>query len=298
MNISLILEQVFDHPFERKKILPDWEDVQEWTNQSKDGHRVKGWAWSPQGSVGTAILCHGFTQSAFSGPVKKVALYLKARRDLALVSLNFRSHGPSRDLHRFPPSFGEAEKWDIRAALEYAESMNLPKPFVVIGFSLGAMAASRITQQDGRVTAAFLIGPPYKAKHAIRVQVKNKTLAPMHRIAPDLIEKVLNRVYKNTRSKILNRSDVREYDMSPPHRPFIGYWIGKRDEYGWELLYEKIYRKWYGGMSQGALGELPGDVAGRRTWFVTSDCGHHVGRDEWPDCERVLAKFLAVALSL
>ena len=75
---------------------------------------------------------------------------------LSLVAHDSRHHGRSGDRS---PTFGTAEMWDFQAVLTEAEHRGLPKPFIALGDSLGAMAAQRTAIVDGRVRGAFLRAP-------------------------------------------------------------------------------------------------------------------------------------------
>jgi pimeloyl-ACP methyl ester carboxylesterase len=227
--------------------------------------------------------------------VVKAAKFLMKGRDWAVIALNFRSHGPSRGDERYLPTFGEAEMWDIQAALEYAEGHRFPKPYVLIGYSMGAMAASRVAQSDARVSAAFLISPPYKARHALRTVSKRKAFRGVHK----LIESSLNRTYRSRCKSldIIGQGDPRRHNMSPLHAPYLCYWIGNRDEYEWKSLYKKLYKKWYGGLHVGGLNELPAKRTDRLAWFVVGDGNHHIGRNGWRQIEPVLERFLSLLMA-
>lgn len=286
----------------RKIWIPRWPDVVQWDRKAVDGHRVKGWHWSPSEPAGSIILCHGFRQNSFVGPVAEIAKLLKdGQRQVAMLALNFRSHGPST-FEDYPPALGEAERWDIEAAVDHAESNGFPTPYVLIGYSLGAMAASRFVQSDRRAAAAFLIAPPYKPLHGLKKAMEKKIGGKRVPEASTLaVASAINYAYSERVRDILRCGDIRKYNMNPPHLPHICYWIGRDDHYGVSKLRDKIYRKWYDGELNGEIDEMPGAVGGRRVWFVTGLGKHQISTKAWDRSERslisVLSNFLPIVLN-
>ena len=138
----------------------------------KDQSRVAGWTWRPGCTpVGTLFALHGFTDHCRH----RAPLEVARKHNLALVAIDLRHHGHSGDRW---PSFGTGESWDLRGAMDKAEELGFPKPFIVMGNSLGAMGAQRAAVKDTRITGCFLAEPPQCPMHAIG-SVVWKQLPPM-----------------------------------------------------------------------------------------------------------------------
>ncbi|MFT3788044.1 MAG: alpha/beta fold hydrolase [Tepidisphaeraceae bacterium] len=106
-------------------------------------------------SAGTIILCHGFGLS-------KEWLYnerwMCERLGWNLVMFDFREHGDS-SRHLGHPTLGHHEKWDVRAVVDHAERTGLPRPFVVIGASMGASVGLLAAAEDPRIDAVLAFSP-------------------------------------------------------------------------------------------------------------------------------------------
>ncbi|MDX6287009.1 MAG: uncharacterized protein QOG53_2494 [Frankiales bacterium] len=92
---------------------------------------------------------------------RKAAKRLPALADLAV--LRFNTRGTESKQGRSEGTFGEgeAEKYDVAAALEFVEYSDLPHPWLV-GWSFGTDLALRYGL-DPIVDGAILISPPLKA---------------------------------------------------------------------------------------------------------------------------------------
>jgi uncharacterized protein len=92
--------------------------------------------------------------------LRKAAWWLPARVGLAV--LRFNTRGTSSDRGRSEGAFdgGEGERYDVAAAIEYAEFADLPAIWLV-GWSFGTELALR-HGCDPAVTGAVLLSPPLR----------------------------------------------------------------------------------------------------------------------------------------
>jgi pimeloyl-ACP methyl ester carboxylesterase len=139
-----------------------------------DGAKIEGWAFRrPEATNGTLFITHGFTSHCMGDIYLSWARYFAERHGFAVASFDFRHHGLSANE---PPTFGEAEAQDLKAFVDEAERHNSPRPYILLGESLGALAAQRLAIEDSRISAAALIHPPGWPWDA--VGKKLKILAP------------------------------------------------------------------------------------------------------------------------
>lgn len=166
-----------------------------------------------------------------------------------------------------PPTFGTAESWDIAACLDWAKANGLPRPFAVMGESLGGMATQRLIVEDKRVDHAVCIHPPGWPWDAIGKNVAWNiegilaTLPPPVRAVLSPIKdkavqigQLINEAYG---FDFLNDGNPRCHTANPPGNPRILYIFGEDDPYepekarqGWLHFYP---------------GRPPGKVHGRTT---------------------------------
>ncbi|GAA2385467.1 alpha/beta hydrolase [Nonomuraea africana] len=89
---------------------------------------------------------------------KKAANRLPALADLAVLRFNTRGTSSERGTSEGAFDGGEGERYDVAAALEYAEFHDLPKVWVV-GWSFGTELALKWAH-DPLVEGAILLSPP------------------------------------------------------------------------------------------------------------------------------------------
>ncbi|MEU7001315.1 alpha/beta fold hydrolase [Nonomuraea sp. NPDC046570] len=89
---------------------------------------------------------------------KKAANRLPALADVAVLRFNTRGTGSDRGTSEGAFDSGEGERFDVAAALEYAEFHDLPQVWVV-GWSFGTELALKWAT-DPLVTGAILLSPP------------------------------------------------------------------------------------------------------------------------------------------
>jgi pimeloyl-ACP methyl ester carboxylesterase len=151
--------------FPREHGIPPWPHTWETRYASRDGIALLGWAHRPpRATQGTVFLLHGFTTNCGNLNCWRWAESISARCSTVVCAVDFRHHGKSGDA---VPTFGTAECWDVQATLDEADKYNSPKPYVLVGESLGAMAAQLTAIQDPRVAGAVLLHPPGWAWDAI-----------------------------------------------------------------------------------------------------------------------------------
>jgi pimeloyl-ACP methyl ester carboxylesterase len=147
---------VFGLPFESVKFA------------TSDGLVLDGW-FIPQRDAGrTIIICHG------AGANKGNFVWfvgILAHRGYNLLIFDFRAHGSSEGR---TTTYGIREKLDVRAAVDWLkqERPRQARTIVVLGSSLGAMAAALAAADDIRIDGLVLdspfIGPYELATHHAR----------------------------------------------------------------------------------------------------------------------------------
>jgi pimeloyl-ACP methyl ester carboxylesterase len=244
-----------------RKKHPEWDDAKSW-EKSINGTTIRGWRYSNRSSLqGTIFLCHGFSQNCMSKSITKPAELFK-KWGYSLMAVDFRFHGfSSYKIMRDYPTLGENEMWDIRAMLDKAYRLELPKPWILYSYSMGAMACSRFLQKWDDVEGVFLLAPPYKPIHGIKTQAGKE----YYRLL-----KSVNYIDK------LNQGDIRRHRKTPKNKNvLICYLMGNRDKYGHQKTRDKSYSHWFDG-HLGKVEEFP-DPNDRITqkWWVSADGENH-----------------------
>ena len=111
--------------------------------------------------VATLVTLHPLpTHGGFmdSHVYRKAANRLPALADLAVLRFNTRGTSSDRGTSQGAFDGGEGERFDVAAALEYAEFNDLPRVWV-IGWSFGSELALKWAQ-DPLVEGAILLSPP------------------------------------------------------------------------------------------------------------------------------------------
>ncbi|ETK33843.1 alpha/beta hydrolase [Microbispora sp. ATCC PTA-5024] len=92
--------------------------------------------------------------------LRKASYRLPALADLAVLRFNTRGTTSERGTSQGAFDEGEGERWDVAAALEYADFHDLPRPWLV-GWSFGTELALR-WGRDPLVEGAILLSPPLR----------------------------------------------------------------------------------------------------------------------------------------
>ena len=140
---------------------------------------------------GTVFLCHAYNR-------RKEDFYGLdwMRRELGwnLVAFDFREHGQSsRSVHLC--SLGYHEIWDVKAVIDHAEKLGLPRPYVIYGASMGASVGLRWAARDSRVSGVLAVSPFRDGFRGAQQYLRGKFGVPlsarlMHRGYFDMISAV------------------------------------------------------------------------------------------------------------
>ncbi len=109
---------------------------------------------------GTLLAIHGLGGSAESGYMRRLAVQAHSR-GWTVARLNLRNCGGTEALARTLYNAGQSD--DADAALRAIEALHLPRPHVLLGFSLGGNIALRYAGLSGsacRADAVFGVNPP------------------------------------------------------------------------------------------------------------------------------------------
>jgi pimeloyl-ACP methyl ester carboxylesterase len=119
-----------------------------------DGFALVTRRWPCEDAVAVAVLVHGFSASASDDNVVRQAEALNRAR-FEVVSYDARGHGGSEGTC----TLGDLERHDVAAGVDLARRLDLP--VVVIGASMGAIAALRYAADDSaRIDGVVAISPP------------------------------------------------------------------------------------------------------------------------------------------
>ena len=159
------------------------------TLHTADGLRLVGEVALPldRPPVATLVCLHPLpTQGGFmdSHLLKKASWRLPALADIAVLRFNTRGttspHGTSEGAF----DNAEGEKYDVAAALDLAESLDLPHLWL-LGWSFGTDLALRYGC-DPSVVGAILISPPLRFSHPDDLQTWAESGKPLVAIVPEL----------------------------------------------------------------------------------------------------------------
>ncbi|MCX8205301.1 MAG: alpha/beta hydrolase [Candidatus Nezhaarchaeota archaeon] len=128
-----------------------------------DGLLLEGILHVPPGARGRApavAVCHPhplYGGSMHNAVIKELCRSLEMA-GLVALRFNFRGVGASEGSY----DSGVGERSDVRAALDFLQSVDTPSPsrLGVAGYSFGAYVATYAAAQDPRVEALALISPP------------------------------------------------------------------------------------------------------------------------------------------
>jgi pimeloyl-ACP methyl ester carboxylesterase len=288
---------------------PEWSAAHPITFRSRDNVRLHGWAHVPltQPSA-TVFFCHGYTLHSHHTVYLHYAKYLTKQFNVATLGFDFRHHGLSDDA---PVTFGSAESLDVRAAMDFADEHEFPKPYILFGDSLGALAAQRTTVDDDRVHAAIIKSCPSSPWEAIETFFSNVDITPLlqalaerYRLPAFSVRKFdlpwliplascINDMYERD---VLNDGDIARHNGSPSHKPRLLFLMGDQDHYGWERSKVR-YDHWYAG-EPSTFNVWPADAPNEKKWFVLAPGkGHTFGSWDWDGFYPLIDQFFRIVLS-
>ena len=116
---------------------------------------------------GTLLAVHGLGGSADSGYMRRTASFAQAR-GWVVARLNLRNCGGTEALAATLYNAGQSD--DVGAVLQALEAGSLPRPYALIGFSLGGNIAMRYAGLSGnacRADAVAAVNPPVNLSQCI-----------------------------------------------------------------------------------------------------------------------------------
>lgn len=283
--------------------------------KSADGTTLSGWAYSGNSNPpGTLFILHGFCEHSGKDRYWQWARAIHDAIGLTVCSFDFRFHGNSENAI---PTFGIAEYWDVKAVMDEAEKHTLPKPYLLMGESLGGMAAQNAAIRDSRVAGAICIHTPGWPWNAISVNVSRSHLQKviqdsLRDFKQEGVKKVINSLIPNTDvlvwfghlinaaygSDVLGDGDIRRQNGNPSHRPKVLYIVGDRDYYNYQQT-EEVWKHWYG-QETAVLNSWPIESPGQNKWFVVvPNAVHppdHPDVTEWEMFQPLVREFIDVVL--
>lgn len=289
-----LLEQAFKLFINwRHHEVPDWPKVRRFRAQARDGVSVFGWGHCPDTDPkGSLLLLHGFTGNSGCEHLWGYAREISERYDFAVGACDFRHHGMSDDAL---PTFGMAESWDIEAVLELAETNGFPRPYVLAGESLGAMAAQISAATNPRVDAAFLMAPPawpwqaidHCIGHSLNYAIclpneMDGVLSPLRSLLKGVglgVCDAINDHYSEHQKKVLHAGCLFNHDCSPAHDPLVLYLMGTDDEYGIEHT-RKVWGHWYK-EKPAKFNAGPSEAPNQKKWMIEIEGAGHPGVCEY-----------------
>jgi uncharacterized protein len=157
-------------PIRANSVLP--ADRRPVTLHTADGNKLVGELALPVGRppAGTMVCLHPLPThggSMDSHLFRKAAWRLPALADIAVLRFNTRGTHSKEGTSEGAFDGGEAERWDLAAALDLVESsdlvagVSLPPPWLV-GWSFGTEIILRYGHEDPSVVGAVLLAPPLK----------------------------------------------------------------------------------------------------------------------------------------
>jgi pimeloyl-ACP methyl ester carboxylesterase len=279
--------------------------------RSADGVPLAGWAMVPERPRATALILHGLLRNCTLDGIPAWGRRF-AGEGIAVAACDFRAHGRSGDSI---PSFGAAEAGDVRAMLDACVAAGLPPPYLVIGGSLGALAAQRAALDDDRIAALALVAPPGWPRRAARVG--GRAVAQLARVelsaarhglrgacfgrlavlcgamAP-LLCRLIDVAYEHP---MMDHADPRRF--RPRRAVPVLVTIGDADVFDWRAA-ASAWRSWRG-RGDRAFAD-PATRPRQRAWFVLAPgYGHPPFRGnllEWPGLEPLIETFVRTALRL
>ncbi len=130
--------------------------------QADDGVRIRIGHWAPEGAKGTLILCPGRTEF-----VEKYGHVAKAlhQEGYATLVIDWRGQGLA-DRLLDNPLMGHVHRFtdfqrDLQAALSAAQTLDLPRPWHILGHSMGGAIVLRAVMEGLDVQSCVFTGPMF-----------------------------------------------------------------------------------------------------------------------------------------
>jgi alpha/beta superfamily hydrolase len=154
--------------------------------QTADGLRLEGELAVPESRApaGCLVCLHPLPThggSLDSHLLRKMAWRLPALAGLAVLRFNSRGTGASDGVF----DAGDAERFDVAAALDLVEAEDLPAPWLV-GWSFGSELAVMYGALDPSVVGAVLLAPPLKRAGEEDLDRWTEAGKPLVAIVPEL----------------------------------------------------------------------------------------------------------------
>jgi alpha/beta superfamily hydrolase len=191
--------------------------------ETTDGLRLVGELALPATAdpVATLVMLHPLpTQGGMmdSHLLRKAAWRLPALADLAV--LRFNTRGTASEAGSSDGEFdnGEAERYDVAAALDLVEFRDLPAPWLV-GWSFGTDLALRYGC-DPSVVGAVLISPPLRFSTAADLEAWATSGKPLTAIVPEF-DDYLRPAEARERFAVVPQCEV--VDVPGAKHLFVGY---------------------------------------------------------------------------
>jgi len=271
-----------------------------WNVTTPDGWNISGWSVLKPGSPGTVLVVHGVGEHSRSQhAVLDPAQFLYNDLGYSIAALDLRFHGNSG---AGIPTFGPAEAWDIRTALDHLEKQGYPQPFYLLGTSLGAMASANAVFQDTRINGAFLVMPP--ASSALAIKTKYPPLpgwvhSLLYYISPRISSPDLfvNDTYG---ADVIGMGDLSQLQLAPNHKPNLLVVMATDDEFKFGDT-KKAWESWFPG-ENAEYNKSPAQARNQHKWLIERDpeenngyWGHGLS-PLWPeDNRRLLREFFTPA---
>lgn len=149
---------------------PPTEPFENFTIKTKNNPpaTIAGWYLPAKADAkGTIFLCHPYHLG------KRNMVWWDWLRDRGwnLVMFDFRCFGESSRAWPYVSTLGYYENWDVRAAVDFAESKHAARPFVVFGISMGGAIGLKAAGEDKRISAVFAGSPYRNAWEAAQIRV-------------------------------------------------------------------------------------------------------------------------------
>lgn len=117
---------------------------------------IAGWFLPAKAHAkGTLFILHGYNNN--KGYMVQWD-WVRDQENWNVITIDFREHGESSHSGRLS-TLGFYEIYDVKAAVDFAESRGLAKPYAIFGRSLGAATGLRWASQDPRIAGVFAVSP-------------------------------------------------------------------------------------------------------------------------------------------